>query len=184
VPTALESEARPRAEEHRSRTWVTRKGIHVDRMASAWLIRRFIDSDARFKFVAGTDYEPERGEIRFDMFEAEFTHEGDRCTFEVLVERFSLDDPGLRALAEIVHDIDLKDAKFGRQDALGLERLVAGIAMAHKEDPARLERAAAVLDDLYEYFRRRPGKRGRSSAPARAPPKLSERSSQRTGERS
>ncbi len=147
-----------RIEEYRGRTWVTRKGIHVDRMASAWLIRRSIDQDARFKFVA-KDYRPEPGELRFDMFEAEFTHEGDRCTFEVLLSRFSLDDPALRHIAEIVHDIDLKDLKFGRQDALGFERLVAGIAMAHREDEARLERACAVLDDLYEYFRRKPEKR-------------------------
>lgn len=146
-------------EEYRGRVWVTRKGVHVDRMASGWLIRRFIDVHGRFKFVPGKEYRPEPGEFRFDMFEGEFTHEGDRCTFEVLLERFGLDDPGLRPIAEIVHDIDLKDAKFGRQDALGLERLVAGIAMAHKEDEVRLERAGALLDDLYEYFRRRPEKR-------------------------
>ena len=93
------------------------------------------------------------------MFDAEFTHEGDCCTFEVLLTRFSLSDPGLHAIAEIVHDIDLKDAKFGRQDALGFERLVAGIALAHKEDEIRLERACAVLNDLYQYFRRKPEKR-------------------------
>jgi hypothetical protein len=137
-------------------TWVTRKGIHVDRMASGWLIRRFIDKDARFKFVAGKDYSPEPGELRFDMFDAEFTHEGDHCTFEVLLARFSIEDPGLSAIAEIVHDIDLKDAKFGRQETPGFDRLVAGISMAHKEDAARLERACAMLDDLYESFRRKP----------------------------
>ncbi len=146
-------EPRAKPEEYRERTWVTRKGIHVDRMASGWLIRRFIDRDARFKFVPAKDYRPEPGELRFDMFEAEFTHEGDRCTFEVLLARFGLDAPGLRAIAEIVHDIDLKDSKFTRQDALGFERLVAGIAMAHREDEARLERACAVLDDLHEYFK-------------------------------
>ena len=74
-----------RAEKPNGRTWVTRPGVHVDRIASAWLIRRFIDPEARFKFVPGKGYEPEPGEIRFDMFEAEFTHEGDRCTFEVLL---------------------------------------------------------------------------------------------------
>ena len=146
-------------EEYRGRTWATRQGIHVDRMASAWLIRRFIDPDARFKFVPGKDYRSEPGELRFDMFGGEFTHEGDRCTFEVLLGRFSLTDPGLREIGEIVHDVDLKDAKFGRQDALGFERLVAGIALAHREDNARLERAGAVLDDMYEYYRRKPEKR-------------------------
>jgi hypothetical protein len=155
-PPETATQRAPRGQEYRGRTWVTRKGIHVDRMASGWLIRRFIDKDARFKFVAGKDYSPGPGEVRFDMFDAEFTHEGDHCTFEVLVARFAIDEPGLSALAEIVHDIDLKDAKFGRQEAPGFERLVAGISLAHKEDAVRLERAGAVLDDLYEFFRRKP----------------------------
>ena len=139
----------------RARTWVTRTGIHVDRMASAWLIRRFIDREATFKFVAPKGYRPAPRELRFDMFEAEFTHEGDRCTFEVLLRRFGVDDPALGALGEIVHDIDLKDGKFGRPEVAGFEHLVAGIAVAHREDVARLDRASAVLDDLYEFFRRK-----------------------------
>src|SRR3990170_1897740 len=141
-----------RLEELRRRTWVTRKGIHVDRMASAWLIRRFIDADASFKFVPGRGYKPEVGELRFDMFEAEFTHEGDNCTFEVLMDRLGLMDPALRPIAQIVHEIDLKDSKFGRHETAGIDRLIAGIAMAHKDDEIRLARAAAVFDDLYEYF--------------------------------
>ena len=79
------------------RTWVTREGVHVDRIASAWLIRRFIDPEASFKFVPSKGYPPQPGELRFDMFEAEFTHEGDRCTFEVLLERARLDDSALRS---------------------------------------------------------------------------------------
>lgn len=141
----------------RGRTWVTRTGIHIDRMASAWLIRRFIDPAATFKFVPGKGYRPERSELRFDMFEAEYTHEGDHCTFEVLVKRFHLEERALRPIAEIVHDIDLKDAKFERPEAAGIDRLVAGIAMAHKDDGARLERGAAVFDDLHEYFKRKRG---------------------------
>jgi len=144
-----------RREDFLGKTWVTRKGIYVDRIASAWLIRRFIDPDARFKFVPPKGYKPLPGELRFDMFEAEFTHEGDRCTLEVLIERMVIDDPALNPIAEIVHDIDLKDSKFGRQETPGIERLVAGIAMAHKDDENRLARAAAVFDDLYEYFRRK-----------------------------
>ncbi len=142
-------------EEVQARTWVTRKGIHVDRMASAWLIRRFIDKDARFKFVPGKAYRPEAGELRFDMFEAEFTHEGDRCTFEVLLQRFGLSEPALKQVAEIVHDIDLKDGKFGREDALGVDRLIAGIAMANPEDEKRLAEGSAVFNNLYEYFKRK-----------------------------
>jgi hypothetical protein len=144
-----------RSESPRGRTWVTRNGIHVDRMASAWLIRRFIDAEARFKFVPAKGYKPQARELRFDMFDAEFTHEGDRCTFEVLLRRFALTDKALRAVAEIVHDIDLKDQKFSRQETAGIDHLIAGIAMAHKDDAVRLERAAAVFDDLYEYLKRK-----------------------------
>jgi hypothetical protein len=140
------------AERPRAPVWVTRKGIHVDRMASAWLIRRFIDRDARFKFVAGKSHRPQEGELRFDMFDGEFTHEGDLCTFEVLIARFGLEDRGLFPIAQIVHDIDLKDGKFGRPETAGIDHLTAGIAMAHKEDEARLLRGAAMFDDLYCYF--------------------------------
>jgi len=136
--------------EHQGRTWVTRTGIKVDRMASAWLIRRFIDPKARFKFVAAKGYEPAPRELRFDMFDAEFTHQGDRCTFEVLVERFGLDgDSRLRHLAEIVHGIDLKDGKFAREEAAGIGRLVTGIAAAHPGDEDRLARGTALFEDLY-----------------------------------
>ena len=151
----LETESSPRPRpslsvaEHQRRTWVTRTGIKVDRMASAWLIRRFIDPAARFEFVAAKGHTPAAGELSFDMFDAEFTHEGDLCTFEVLVRRFGLDDPGLRHLAEIVHDIDLKDAKFGREEAPGIGQLVAGIAAAHADDEERLARGTALFEDLY-----------------------------------
>jgi len=86
------SAARP-PETLRNRTWVTREGVYVDRIASAWLIRRFIDPQAQFKFVSGKGYRPQEGELRFDMFEAEFTHEGDKCTFEVLLDRCGLKTP-------------------------------------------------------------------------------------------
>lgn len=146
-----------RLEELHCRTWVTRKGIHVDRMASGWLIRRFIDPDARFKFVPAKGYKSEAGELRFDMFEAEFTHDGDNCTFEVFLDRLGLHDPALQPIAEIVHEIDLKDSKFGRQETAGIDLLIAGLAMGHKEDEIRLERASAIFDDLYEYFKRKRG---------------------------
>jgi hypothetical protein len=136
-------------------TWVTRTGIHVDRMASAWLIRRFIDPQARFKFVSTKEYQHKTKELRFDMFDGEFTHEGDLCTFEVLLARFGVDDAGLTPIAEIVHDIDLKDDKHVRAEKAGIERLINGIAMAHGEDEERLARASAVLDDLYEGFKRK-----------------------------
>jgi hypothetical protein len=139
------------------RVWVTRQGVYVDRIASAWLIRRFIDPDARFKFVRAKNYEPQSGELRFDMFEAEFTHEGDRCTFEVLLTRSSLNDKALTAIAEIVHDIDLKDGKFSREETGGIAHLITGLCHASKDDARRLEQGAGVFDNLYEYFRKRRG---------------------------
>jgi hypothetical protein len=139
----------------RNRTWVTRQGVHVDRIASAWLIRRFIDPDARFKFVSGKGYRPDDGELRFDMFEAEFTHEGDKCTFEVLLERGALEDPALRAIAEIVHDIDLKDDKFGRTEVAGIRTLIEGISVATKDDSERIARGADVFNNLYGFFRKK-----------------------------
>jgi hypothetical protein len=140
-----------------NRVWVTRQGVYVDRIASAWLIRRFIDPDARFRFVRAKGHIPQDDELRFDMFEAEFTHEGDRCTFEVLLARLDLNDKALTAIAEIVHDIDLKDAKFGREETGGIAHLITGLCQSSKDDAQRLARGAAVFDDLYEYFRKRRG---------------------------
>jgi len=153
--TRSAEDAPPAAAEVRGRTWVTRSGVHVDRIGSAWLIRRFIDPEARFRFVRGQEKAPASGELRFDMFEAEFTHEDDLCTFEVLVRRFGLREPALRQIAEIVHDIDLKDGKFARPEALGVDRLIAGIAMRHKDDEDRLREGGALFESLYEYFKRK-----------------------------
>jgi hypothetical protein len=139
----------------KARVWVTRERVFVDRIASAWLIRRFIDPQARFKFVLGRGYVPEPGELRFDMFEGEFTHDGDRCTFEVLLTRAGLNDPALTAIGEIIHDIDLKDAKFGRAEVDGIARLIEGLSIACKDDAQRIERGAAMFDDLYESLRAR-----------------------------
>jgi hypothetical protein len=154
-PTEATSSDADALQDMRGRTWVTRQGVFVDRIASAWLIRRFIDPEAQFKFVPAKGYKPASGELRFDMFEAEFTHQGDRCTFEVLLEQAGLDDPALRAIAEIVHDIDLKDAKFARDEAAGIASLIAGIARAHPHDEERLAQGVAVFENLYASFRHR-----------------------------
>jgi hypothetical protein len=135
------------------RTWVTRRGIKVDRIASAWLIGNFIDRKATFKFVPGQHYMPLPGELRFDMFEAEYTHEGDRCTFEVLLERFGLAEPGLRQVAEVVHDIDLKDGKYGRPETAGIDRLIAGLATSNPDDEARLAQGSLLFASLHESFK-------------------------------
>ena len=136
----------------KDRVWVTRQGVQVDRIASAWLIRRFIDPAARFKFVAAKGYAPQPGELRFDMFEGEYTHKGDRCTFEVLIALAAPADPALAAMGEIIHDIDLKDGKYGRAEAAGIRSLIAGIAASSTDDEQRLARGATLLDDLYGSF--------------------------------
>jgi hypothetical protein len=133
-------------------TWVTRRDVHVDRIGSAWLIRRFIDHRPRFRFVEPKRYTQLDGELRFDMFEAEYTHVGDACTFETLVNTFAPDDKALRDIAEIVHDVDCKDGKFGRPEAAGLARMIAGVAALYDRDDDRLERGRLLFDDLYAAF--------------------------------
>lgn len=145
----------PRPPSLTGKTWVTRRGVKVDRMASAWLIRRFVDPAARFRFVDPERARPRSGEIRFDMVGGDFTHEADRCTFETLLARLGLDDPALRPMAEIVHDVDLKDEKFSRGEARGLQQLIQGLVAAHSKDEERLERGLALFDDLYASFRGR-----------------------------
>lgn len=133
-------------------TWVTRTGVHIDRIASAWLIRRFIDPRAQFKFVPAKGYVPVDGELRFDMFEAEFTHVGDRCTFEVLVERMGLRDPALTAIGEIIHDLDLRDDKFSRDETAGVRSAIDGICTVARGDDQRIAAASPMLDGLYSHF--------------------------------
>lgn len=142
-------------------TWVTRRGVWVDRMASAWLIRRFIDPLGEFKFVDEKIYTPFESDIRFDMFEAEFTHEGSLCTFEVLLTYTGLkSDPALTAIGEIVHDIDMKDTRFAREETTGIAVLLDGIARREQDDHRRLERSAPVFDDMYESLKFRLGNSG------------------------
>ena len=139
----------------RGRVWVTRRGIKVDRIASAWLVRRFVDPAAQFRFVdpeAGPRA-PRSGELRFDMSGGDFTHEGDRCTFEMLLARLGTKDAALAAVAEVVHDIDLKDGKYARPETAGIRQVVDGIVAAHPKDEGRLERGFALFDDLYASFR-------------------------------
>jgi hypothetical protein len=131
---------------------VTREGVKVDRMASAWLIRRFIDPAARFRTVPSRGVRPAEDELGFDLYEGGFTHEGDRCTFEVLCAAFGLSDPALLGIGEIVHDIDLKDGKFGRDETAGVAALVKGLALTHAADEARLAAGATLFEALYRQL--------------------------------
>jgi hypothetical protein len=138
------------------RTWVTRRGVKIDRVACAWLIRRFIDGKATFRFVDPGEYRHTQGELRFDMASAEFTHRGDRCSFEVLLTEARLADPALAAIGEIVHDLDLKDDKFGRPETEGVRHFVAGLVLATDDDHARIVQASALFDNLYRSFQQKP----------------------------
>lgn len=136
----------------RARAWVTRAHVQVDRMASAWLIKRFIDPDATFGFTAERHYVPKSGELRFDMYDAEYTHDADRCTFEVLLDLVEKKDAGLHAIAEMVHDLDIKDQKYEREETAGVKQLLAGITASCQRDEDRLERSATLFDDLHRSF--------------------------------
>ena len=142
----------------RGKTWVTRRGAHVDRVACAWLIKRYIDPKARFRFVNPTGYQHSPGELRFDMADAEFTHRGDRCSFEVLLTEAGLKDSALSAIAEIVHDLDLKDGKFDRPEAEGVRQILAGLTLTTEDDDARLNQATTLFDNLYRSFQQRPAR--------------------------
>lgn len=139
----------------KGKTWVTRGNVFVDRIACGWLIRRFVDQAAAFKFVPGARCTPQPNEVRFDMVDGEYTHEGDRCTFEVMLQRLQIRNHALGPLAEVVHDIDLKDGKFGRRETDGFSALLTGLAAAHPEDDRRMAEGFRLFDNLYAYFQRR-----------------------------
>jgi hypothetical protein len=136
------------------RTWVTRANVQVDRMASAWLIKRSIDPTARFKFVTDRHYRPGPDEVRFDMYEAEYTHDAERCTFEVLLDLLERPDPALQRIGEIVHELDLRDQKYQCEETAGVKQLLGGLVANHPRDEDRLERAGQFFDDLYQAFSR------------------------------
>jgi hypothetical protein len=143
--------------QYQGRRWVTRRNLHIDRLASAWLIRQYIDKRPRFYFVA--EGETVEGGIPFDMFGAEFTHRGEDCTFETLIKRFGLnDDIGLAEMAEIVHDIDLKDNKFNRLEAAGLNATVLGLSKLLKDDRKLLQQCGVIFDGLYQLLSGNNGK--------------------------
>lgn len=135
------------------RQWVTRQNIYCDRIACAWLIRRFVDPDAKFRFVADRPYRPRKGDLRFDMPDAEFTHQGDKCSFEVLLDAIGRDDAALQAIAEIIHDLDIEDGKFGRPETSGIGLAIAGISATKSADLDRIAAGSDLLDGVYSRLR-------------------------------
>lgn len=135
--------------EYRNRFWATRCRPFADRMASAWLIRCFIDPQARFAFLSDDTKTPPPGSVLFDMNGGEFTHHGDRCTFEVLIKSFALKQRPLKKIAEIVHELDIKDGRYKAPEASGIEELLTGIRKTAKNDEEALEKGMAVFEMLY-----------------------------------
>lgn len=138
---------------------MTRPRPGVDRMASAWLITGFIDPKASFGFVE----RPGKGDVPFDMFAGEFSHQGSRCTFEVLAERFALQDPAVAQIGRIVHDLDMKDGRYATPEGTAIGRMIDGLQQLHVDDRALLQHGIDVFDALASSFR--------SSDPSRPPRK-------------
>ena len=168
-PNAAQSKIRGKAlnvASYQGKRWVTRRNLHIDRLASAWLIKQFIDKRPRFYFVA--EGETVEGAIPFDMFGAEFTHRAEDCTFETMLKEFGLtESKGLREIAEIVHDIDLKDDKFNRLEATGLNAIIDGLSKVLRDDRKLLQQTGSVFDGLYELFNQQGEKKNSSKKRSR-----------------
>jgi hypothetical protein len=137
--------------DYQGKVWVTRKNPFVDRMASAWLIKRFIDPKASFAFIDERDIASlDNTSVAYDVRGAAFTHLGDLCTFEVLVKSFGIKDKAVKRIAEIVHDLDVKDDKYHKPETAGVEDILAGIRKTAKNDTDGLERGMAVFEMLYQ----------------------------------
>jgi hypothetical protein len=153
-PGASRTAASPASREaasYQGRLWMTRPRPGVDRMASAWLIRRFIDPRARFGLAADRQDVPDDA-VPFDMFGVEFSHQGDGCTFETLCTVFGIRDPAISRIAAIVHDLDLKDARFGAPDAATVAAMIEGLQLAYADDQALLAQGMTLFESLYRSF--------------------------------
>ena len=140
--------APPPATNFHNRRWVTRPRPGVDRMASAWLIRRFIDPNATFAFVD----QPTGSDVPFDMYVGEFSHQGSLCTFETLAERFGLRDTAVHRIGQIVHDLDMKETRYAAPEGTAVGRMVEGLRHVHADDDALLEQGVAMFEALARSF--------------------------------
>jgi len=135
-----------------AKTWLTRPRPEIDRVGSAWLIRRFIDPKARFIFAS--DPKKFREAIPYDMVDVEFSHHGEDCTFETLAKRFGIMDKAVLRMAEMVHEADLEDGKFQRAEGIGVDRVLKGWARLGLSDEELLEKGSECFDALHEYLRK------------------------------
>jgi len=138
---------------YRGRTWLTRPRPEIDRVGSAWLIRKFIDPEAQFAFARHVSAEP--GAVAFDMLDAEFSHLGEDCTFETLIKRFVIRDKAVQKLGEMIHDADLEDDKFQRPECVGIDRILKGCAKHGLPDEEIMRRGFECFDALYSFLQRR-----------------------------
>jgi len=151
--TDTHAEEPPRTD-YSGRLWVTRPRPGVDRMGSAWLIRRFIDPAARFAFAPDRESLPSPDAVPFDMFGVEFSHRGGACTFETLCADFAIEDAAVTRIAAIVHDLDLKDDRFGPVEAGTVAAVIEGLQMSTGDDGQLLERGILLFESLYVSFAR------------------------------
>ncbi len=136
---------------YQKRVWITRPRPGVDRVASAWLIRKFIDPKAKFAFAVG-DKKPADA-VPFDMYQGGFGHRGEDCTFETLLKAFGIRDEKAAAIAQIVHDADLFDEKFGRREGFGIDEIMKGWARQGLSDQQLLDRGMQLAEGLYQSLR-------------------------------
>ena len=158
---------------YHGRLWVTRPRPGVDRMACAWLIRQFIDQQARFGFAADRDVVP-AGAVPFDMFGVEFSHQGDGCSFETLCAVFTIRDPAVARIAALVHDLDLKDGRFGAPEASAVSAVIEGLQLTYSDDETLLTHGMALFDALFRSF---------AQAARSAGPRIVAKSPKRSGSR-
>lgn len=133
-------------------TWVTRPSIHIDRAASAWLISRFIDAQGAYVLVVDLEDAP-KDAIPFDIVGVEFGHQGAHCTFETLLTRYTLDDPVLWRIGQIVHEADLDDGRFDAPEAAGFDVALRGLSMLGDDD-LTLRVSGSMFDGLHQFFHR------------------------------
>jgi hypothetical protein len=135
--------------DYQNRAWITRPRPGIDRVSSAWLIKRFIDSNATFLFDANPDTHPEA--VPFDMYQNRgFGHEGDHCTFETLCARFGTTDKKVRFIGQAIHDADLDDEKFGRTEGITINHILKGWAKRGVADDELLRRGMELIEGLYQ----------------------------------
>ena len=133
--------------------WATRQGCHVDRTGCIWLIKRFIDPTPSFVFLKDPTEAPEKAEL-FDVAGARLSHHGEDCSFETFLKEYSLKDPVLIEIAEIIHDADLMDDKYGRPESEGLDVIIRGMQLTLPDDQTLVQCTDVIFEGLYTYLSR------------------------------